>query len=606
MIKKILPVLLVLGGLLSIFFFLPEGFGLREVRDVFLPGSVENDGEEDYNGAEQEPERELPEELYHAVKLDRLLGKTPPDGMEGLMELSTREDAVGYEASLTLARQYEQYEEINPELFYRRALSLHETNDVQEELALYLKEEVGKEDAAAEEFLQLLPGEDALKALEELQVPPETIIEALARKEHWATLVSFVQERSDSSLTGPAERYYLKALVQAGRYETALPLLEERVQEEETSQELIWHYARALEISGKPEKALEYYEAAGERGLYRRGIILANQGKTAEAAEVFSATPEPEGRWRGAHLWESLDDPQKALPVYMDLAQDESSVQDDAAYRAYVLLSRDGDERADEFLPVIASSPAWMERLDKEPQRELEPEQTLEEPLFIRRIEAYREHRLGRLADLELAIQLERVSPQERLALGQWYLEQGNYFRAVRHGIRLLRERPCLNAYRLAYPKPYLEEVRQAAEEYQLDPYLLLAVMREESHYRADVTSVAGARGLMQIMPSTGQDIADRKNEDFELEMLFDPETSIRFGAFYLRSVLDMFDGDLDQALAAYNAGPGHARRWGNSDLGQEPLGFPTAITFIETREYITKVKDSYLNYLWLYEEENQ
>lgn len=105
-------------------------------------------------------------------------------------------------------------------------------------------------------------------------------------------------------------------------------------------------------------------------------------------------------------------------------------------------------------------------------------------------------------------------------------------------------------------------------------------------------------------MPATGKDIADRKGIDFKVEDLFDPETNIRFGAFYLRAMLDMFNRDLDRALAGYNTGPGHSRRWGNSPLGQEPGGFPTAITFIETREYITRVRNSFLTYQWLYGDE--
>lgn len=118
-------------------------------------------------------------------------------------------------------------------------------------------------------------------------------------------------------------------------------------------------------------------------------------------------------------------------------------------------------------------------------------------PDFLKRSEAYRKSGLEELAHLELSIGTRLASLTEKVALGEWYQEQGNYFTAVRLGIAAFRERPCPRTYRLAYPRPFLELVLQAAEDYRLDPYLLLAVMREESQFRPDAVSRAGARGLM-------------------------------------------------------------------------------------------------------------
>ena len=590
--KKTLIALVLLGTVVLLAAFnLPGEF---ESQEVLLPEANETEPEE---GVFQI----APEELRYVLELEALLDETPPDGKDRLLALSQRDDAVGYKASLFLARTYGNNEDINPEALYRRALSLLETRDIQKELALYL-ESAGLEEKARETYDLLLPDHEAIDALLAQGVSPESVAESLSEKGYWQTLAAFIQGMPQNQVSDALEKYRLMALVRTGKHEKAMSPLKKTLDEEPDNEDLAWHYARALELAGRAGDALLYYQAAGEQGHHRRGIILEQQGNLPEAAEAFSAAPEPESRWRGARMWESLGKPQKALAVYMSLAENGSAVQDDAAYRAYVLLTRSEDERADDYLAVIAPSPAWMERLDKETWWELEPKQPLQTPDFIHRIDAYRETGRNEMADLELAIQSRQVSPQQRLALGQWYLEEDNYFMAVRQGIRTLREYPCLEAYRMAYLKPYMDEVGRAAGDYDLDPYLLLAVMREESHYRKDVASSADARGLMQIMPATGKDIASRKNMDFELEMLFDPETNIRFGAWYLRSMLNMFDGNLDKALAAYNAGPGHARRWSESSLGREPYGFPTAITFIETREYITKVKNSYYTYLWLYE----
>ena len=137
-----------------------------------------------------------------------------------------------------------------------------------------------------------------------------------------------------------------------------------------------------------------------------------------------------------------------------------------------------------------------------------------------------------------------------------------------------------------------------------MNPHLIWAIIREESYYRADIISWAGAIGLMQIMPATGQDIASRLSMTIEDSDLTNPEINIEFGTFYIRAMLDMFSEDTDKALAAYNGGPGNVSRWSNSVLGTTKEDFPTAITFFETQEYITKVKNSYHIYKWLYENE--
>jgi len=609
-VKKIVIGLSVLAALAAIFIlavWLPGEEGMRRWFAFPEPEEVVSNGEEDPPDPEVIPEHELlAEQLRYALELEELQQTTPPAGKEDWLTLAGREDAVGYQARLFLARHFQDEEDVEPAVYYRRALDLHETREVREELGAYLRQ-TGADAEAREVYRQLLPAEAAREALLDLGTAPESIAADLVEGNYWVTLTAFYASLPEEDRTERLERYYLMGLVQTGRHQEALEPLEAWVEEAlfdpELDPELTWHYARALERSGRPGEALPYYAAAGERGHFRRGVILENQGNLAGAAEAFSAAPEAEARWRGARLWERLGETGEALGVYTELAAEASAVQDDAAFRAYVLLAGDEDERAREFLDLLAPSAAWMERLGREPRRELHEEAVLEIPEYLERIEAYQQTNRRELAALELAIRGARATAAERLALAHWHREGGNYFRAVREGIRALNERPCLQAYRLAYLRPYMEYVERAARDFQLDPYLILAVMREESHYRADVISHADARGLMQIMPATGEYIASRKNMDFTLGMLFDPETNIRFGAWYLRSMLNSFDEDLDRALAAYNAGPGNARRWSETPLGQEPLGFPTAITFIETREYITKVRDSYLTYRWLYEE---
>ncbi|NJP05805.1 MAG: transglycosylase SLT domain-containing protein [Chloroflexaceae bacterium] len=117
-----------------------------------------------------------------------------------------------------------------------------------------------------------------------------------------------------------------------------------------------------------------------------------------------------------------------------------------------------------------------------------------------------------------------------------------------------------LTLLRLRYPTPYAELVAQAAQTHQLDPRLFYSLMRQESQFQIDATSWAGARGLAQIMPSTGDNIAQNLGfSDFHPDHLYHPYVSIQFGTYYLGLQLERMQGSVQGALAAYNGGFGNA-----------------------------------------------
>jgi len=129
---------------------------------------------------------------------------------------------------------------------------------------------------------------------------------------------------------------------------------------------------------------------------------------------------------------------------------------------------------------------------------------------------------------------------------------------------------------------PYAESIRWAAQRHGLDPLLVAAVVETESHFRPDAVSHRGAVGLMQVLPSTAA---------LEPEALADPTLNLEHGARYLRYLIDRYEGDLELALAAYNAGPANVRRYG---------GVPP---FRETRNYVEKVLERYFSHhqsVWL------
>lgn len=109
----------------------------------------------------------------------------------------------------------------------------------------------------------------------------------------------------------------------------------------------------------------------------------------------------------------------------------------------------------------------------------------------------------------------------------------------------------------------YKNYIQSSAKEFNVDPVLILSVIKEESRFKNTAISNVGAIGLMQLMPKTSKEIAQRlKVKNFSLEMLKNPEINIRFGAYYLQKLIAKYDGNLILALAAYNAGIGIVDGW--------------------------------------------
>jgi soluble lytic murein transglycosylase len=155
---------------------------------------------------------------------------------------------------------------------------------------------------------------------------------------------------------------------------------------------------------------------------------------------------------------------------------------------------------------------------------------------------------------------------------------------------------------RIAYPAAYGDLASDAAKQHDVSPTLLLALVRQESYYDPDAGSGAGALGLTQVIPATGQAIATALGvEPFRASDLYRPKVSMNFGASYLSDQLVAFDGDPYRALAAYNGGPGTASNAIKSAGGDEDL-FVEDLEFDETRRYVRLVMENYARYRQLYE----
>lgn len=143
--------------------------------------------------------------------------------------------------------------------------------------------------------------------------------------------------------------------------------------------------------------------------------------------------------------------------------------------------------------------------------------------------------------------------------------------------------------FALRFPTPYREKMQAYVRENGLDEAWVYGLIRQESRFVSRARSTVGASGLMQVMPATAKWIARRIGlTDYNHGMINEPETNIQFGTHYLRYALEQTDGQPVMATAAYNAGPGRARRWATEPM--EGAIYAETIPFAETRNYVQKV----------------
>lgn len=178
----------------------------------------------------------------------------------------------------------------------------------------------------------------------------------------------------------------------------------------------------------------------------------------------------------------------------------------------------------------------------------------------------------------------------KRSIANQWLQTKGSF------ASRLLES---YTAKRIEYPLAYREVVNAASEILNVEPSLVYGVIKAESHFKPMATSGVGARGLMQIMPQTGDRIARVIGyDDFHPDTLFRPEINIALGAWYLKRLKAYYQGDLVRIIAAYNAGPVAVDRWSEQSADLEIDEFAENIPFAQTYGYVRKV----LGYMDTYE----
>ena len=508
------------------------------------------------------------------------------------------------EAHLALARYYASIEAPQAEDEYRAALELHDTLALRLELARMLEEQ-GDEGAAYVEYQRLLSEQaDAFEGMRRTGQDPLAVAQDLNNAYYFTDALETLRQ------TGEPEALPLRAEALTGlqQYEGAEQAYVQWLRKTPDDDEARVGLARALQQLDQQSRALALVGNLDTPDAQLTAAELLEGEQPDEALALYLESPYPVAWWSASTILESQGRLTETLPVYARLARTQTYLADDAAYRLHVLAQRAGDEefQAESKQLLAGLGLNWLALRASGEELELfmaAPLSRLGDDIVAK---AQALEAIGRddLARLELILASRfRHAPEIELAMAEALASRGFVVDAQGIAATYVVEHPQapLDFWELAYPRPYSPTVEAAAAEFEVDPLLLWAVMREESRYDPEALSYVGARGLMQVMPSTQDWIAEQLGEEITPGEAFTPEASIRMGAWFLRFLLDYFDNDLELAIAAYNGGAGSVDTWLDDPHVSDRDDFLRWIGFGETREYLSKVSLSYQVYREVY-----
>ena len=206
------------------------------------------------------------------------------------------------------------------------------------------------------------------------------------------------------------------------------------------------------------------------------------------------------------------------------------------------------------------------------------------------------------------ALSALNLSGNEYLMVCQAYYVNGDYF----HSLYLARtelgdmlqtfDGDTAPVWFYSYPAGYSQIIKSYTEKYQLDPFILYSLILQESRYKPDAVSNAGALGIMQIMPSTASRVA--KSIDlapFTAQVLMDPQINLGIGTWYFKQLMMKYNGNYILSLAAYNAGEKSVNQWLAHSTDCNTDEFIEDIPFPETRHYVKSILANLIAYTMTY-----
>ncbi len=524
-----------------------------------------------------------------------------PASMTAVEALAERDDAVGWQARILAGRAHAAAGDFDGAAdFLRRALALRATADLRAELGSIL-EAAGRRAEAKAEWEKLLPKSDAVSAMRRLEPDAVKLATVLVTAGRYSDALPLVTPATSDA----ARLVRARALAGSGASSDAAAEFALYLAKHKSETPVRIEYARALERAGQSDQALATYRGIGAAAAYREGLLLESLGRVRDAVSAYERSSDPEAKWRAGRLLESLGEAEEALAIYKTLAQGTHRAHDDAALRAVLLLRASGKAAdAAAFVSDLPSAFRWILGTYSPSAIAAIDAGTVSSAVAASLRVADALYGLGSTewAAAELEFTLVGADTAGHIAIGRWFADHGDARRAFQIGTEVLTETPSRDAYELAYPKAYWTSVERWASTYNVDPYLVLAMVREESNYLSTAVSSSNALGLMQLLPSTAKWIAESKCKlVYSSDLPFDPDANVRMGTWYISYLIGYYDGDVARGVAAYNGGNGNVDRWTAAAKVTRRADVPGALASIETREYLTKVLDSWLWYRALY-----
>lgn len=473
------------------------------------------------------------------------------DGYWQFGEYRKAADAYGYASNM-------------PRNFYRAARGLEKNGNTQDAKSKYkrLVEEFHDADETGVALLHLAD----LSTREQALIYLDLVINKFPQEAPTALLIKAeILERLNNLQSAEAARQQLL---------TEYP-------ESEAAIEYRWEKAQKLAEAGNIQEALEWVLPVTEntnaksdlsaKAAFWAGKWAKKLGREADAEKAFSYVLN--NQWQSYYAWRSavmlgwnVGDfttvrekiPQVNEPTTRSVPPAGSEI-----FKELFRLGQDGDART-LFFAEIGD------------RQELTVAEQFTEGLLLQTEEQYRE---GIMQIWSLS---QRENPRD---LNEW--QELRKTQEYWHGL---------------FPFPYYEEILKYAAEHKVNPLLVISLMRQESTFQPNARSTVGATGLMQIMPATGEWVANQIN--LKGYSLSEPEDNINLGSWYLSHTHQAYDDNSMLAVASYNAGPGNVNSWVKRFSFNDPDVFVENIPFPETKGYVEAVFSNYWNYLRIYNPE--
>ena len=460
-------------------------------------------------------------------------------------------------------------------------------------------EAAGDLPSAIDAYREALPEAAAITALARLIDDPYRLANVYLQARQNRRALEALGGRAAPSIEGPAYRAI-------GEHQRALDAFRRWLAQVPGSREAAEGEAWSLFSLERWEAADAAFAAlGGSTGNHGRALIAARQGRIDEAVRFMQASGVASHLWLASGWLESRARYRDAIEVYLQIARSgDATYADDAAYRAHVLARRLGDQATAELAAELVPEGSYFALVLGRPLTL--PNATALEPVEPEVLELARA--LAQVHDFDAArgelVFAMRASddPAEVVALAEaLQTVYGEYRQSMRAANELIWQGlHDLRVWQLAWPRAYPDAVERYAEAFRVESALVWSVMRQESAFATVALSHANAMGLMQVIPSTWNWLAELQRE--APGDPYEPAANVRYGTFYLRWLLDYFDDDLELVITSYNRGQGYIRRlFEGEQVQRDKDELYRHIDALETREYLQRVMVNLETYRQLY-----